>query len=64
MFLPEVLVPFALIQLFEEVGWMGFMQDTMQERHGPLLASILAALAVGRAWRGRVRRGTMSTKEA
>jgi membrane protease YdiL (CAAX protease family) len=45
VFLPEVLVPFVLIQLCEEAGWTGFMQNIMQERHGPLLASILVAPA-------------------
>ncbi|HEV2743103.1 MAG TPA: type II CAAX endopeptidase family protein [Rubrobacter sp.] len=45
LFLPEVLVPFLTIQLFEEAGWTGFLQDTLQERRGPLVASILVAPA-------------------
>ena len=45
LFLPEVMVPFVLIQLWEEAGWTGFLQNTLQERHGPLLASILVAPA-------------------
>jgi membrane protease YdiL (CAAX protease family) len=45
LFLPEVLVPFLYIQLFEEAGWTGFMQHTLQERRGPLVASILVAPA-------------------
>ena len=45
LFLPEVLFPFVFIQVFEETGWTGFMQHTLQERHGPLLASILVAPA-------------------
>jgi membrane protease YdiL (CAAX protease family) len=45
VFLPEVLFPFVFIQIFEEAGWTGFMQDTLQERHGPLVASILVAPA-------------------
>ena len=45
MFLPEVLFPFLFIQVFEETGWTGFMQHTLQERSGPLLASILVAPA-------------------
>jgi membrane protease YdiL (CAAX protease family) len=45
LFLPEVLFPFLFIQLFEEAGWTGFMQHTLQERRGPLLASILVAPA-------------------
>ena len=43
LFLPEVLFPFVFIQIFEEAGWTGFMQHTLQERRGPLLASILVA---------------------
>jgi membrane protease YdiL (CAAX protease family) len=43
VFLPGVLVPFALVNLWEELGWTGFMQHTLQERHGPLLASAIAA---------------------
>jgi len=45
MFLPEVLLPFLFIQIFEESGWTGFMQHTLQERRGPLVASILVAPA-------------------
>ena len=45
LFLPEVLFPFVFIQVFEEAGWTGFMQDTLQERRGPLVASILVAPA-------------------
>jgi membrane protease YdiL (CAAX protease family) len=45
LFLPEVLFPFMFTQIFEEAGWTGFMQHTLQERRGPLLASILVAPA-------------------
>lgn len=45
VFLPEVLVAVVLIQLWEETAWTGFMQHTLQERHGPLLASIMVAPA-------------------
>ena len=45
LFLPEVLVPFLFIQAFEEAGWTGFMQHTLQEQRGPLLASVLVAPA-------------------
>ena len=45
LFLPEVLFPFVFIQIFEEAGWTGFMQDAGQERRGPLLASVLVAPA-------------------
>jgi membrane protease YdiL (CAAX protease family) len=44
-FLPEVLIPFVFIQIFEEAGWTGFMQARLQERRGPLLASLLTAPA-------------------
>jgi membrane protease YdiL (CAAX protease family) len=45
VFLPGVLVPFVLVNLWEELGWTGFMQHTLQERHGPVLASIMVAPA-------------------
>jgi membrane protease YdiL (CAAX protease family) len=45
VFLPALLIPFVLTQLAEEAGWTGFMQDTLQERHGPLQASLLVAPA-------------------
>ncbi len=31
--------------LWEEIGWTGFLQDTLQDRHGPLLASVMVAPA-------------------
>ena len=43
VYLPGILVPFVLINLWEELGWTGFMQHTLQERHGPLLASVIVA---------------------
>jgi uncharacterized protein len=43
VFLPGVLVPFVLINLWEETAWTGFMQHTLQDRHGPLLASVMVA---------------------
>ena len=45
MFVPEILTAVLLIQLSEEAAWTGFMQDTLQQRHGPLLASLLVAPA-------------------
>jgi membrane protease YdiL (CAAX protease family) len=45
MFLPGILVPLVATHLGEEAGWTGFMQDTLQERRGPLLASIIVAPA-------------------
>jgi membrane protease YdiL (CAAX protease family) len=44
-FLPALLIPFALTQLGKDTGWTGFMQDTLQERHGPLRASLMVAPA-------------------
>lgn len=43
LFLWGVLVPFVFVNLWEEAGWTGFMQHTLQERHGPLLASVMVA---------------------
>jgi uncharacterized protein len=43
VFVPGVLVPFLLINLAEEVGWTGFLQSKLQERHGPVLASLMVA---------------------
>jgi membrane protease YdiL (CAAX protease family) len=45
LFLPEVLFPFLFIQIFEEAGWTGFMQHNLQERRGPVVASVLVAPA-------------------
>jgi uncharacterized protein len=43
VFSPGVLIPFVLVNLWEDLGWTGFMQHTLQERHGPLLASVAVA---------------------
>jgi membrane protease YdiL (CAAX protease family) len=43
VFLWGVLVPFVLVNLWEELGWTGFMQHTLQASHGPLLASVIVA---------------------
>jgi membrane protease YdiL (CAAX protease family) len=43
VFLPGVLVPFVLVNLWEETAWTGFMQHTLQEGWGPLLASVMVA---------------------
>src|SRR5918997_6456252 len=43
VYLWGVLVPFLHTNLGEETGWTGFMQHTLQERHGPLLASVIVA---------------------
>ena len=43
VFLPGVLVPFVLVNLWEETAWTGFMQHTLQQRRGPVLASVIVA---------------------
>ncbi len=43
VFLPGVIVPFLHTNLWEELGWAGYLQSTLQERRGPLLASVLVA---------------------
>ena len=42
--LPVLLLQFALFQLAEEVSWMGFLQARLQDRHGPLKASLLVTV--------------------
>ena len=42
--LPVLLLQLALFQLAEEVGWMGFLQARLQDRHGPLRASLLVTV--------------------
>ena len=43
VFLPGAIVPFLHTNLWEELGWAGYLQATLQDRHGPLLASIMVA---------------------
>ena len=43
VYLPGVIVPFVHTNLWEELGWTGYLQSTLQERRGPLLASIIVA---------------------
>ena len=43
VFLPGVILPFLHTNLWEELGWAGYLQSTLQERRGPLLASIMVA---------------------
>jgi membrane protease YdiL (CAAX protease family) len=42
-FLPGVVVPFLHTNLWEELGWTGFLQSTLQDTRGPLLASLIVA---------------------
>jgi membrane protease YdiL (CAAX protease family) len=43
VFLPGVILPFLHTNLWEELGWAGYLQSTLQERRGPLLASVMVA---------------------
>jgi membrane protease YdiL (CAAX protease family) len=43
VFLPGVAIPFVFVNLWEETAWTGFMQHTLQEGRGPLLASVVVA---------------------
>jgi membrane protease YdiL (CAAX protease family) len=47
VFLPSVLRAVVTIQIFEELGWTGFVQHRLQDRHGALRASLLVALGFG-----------------
>jgi membrane protease YdiL (CAAX protease family) len=47
VFVPEALVSFVLINLWEEGGWTGFLLPRLQERWGPLLSSLMVAAAFG-----------------
>ena len=46
-FLPELLLAVLTIQLFEEIAWTGFLQHRLQDRFGPLKASLLVAPLFG-----------------
>ena len=39
--LPVLLLQLALFNLAEEIGWAGFLQARLQDRHGPLKASLI-----------------------
>jgi uncharacterized protein len=41
---PMLLFRVVVLNLSEEIGWMGFLQDRLQERHGPLLGSVLVTI--------------------
>ncbi|WP_161965250.1 CPBP family intramembrane glutamic endopeptidase [Ornithinimicrobium cerasi] len=42
-FLLPLVVTFVLINWWEEVAWMGFVQTRLQDRRGPLLAALIVA---------------------
>jgi uncharacterized protein len=41
---PMLLFRVVVLNLFEEIGWMGFLQDRLQVRYGPLKASVLVTI--------------------
>ncbi|MDQ3929230.1 MAG: CPBP family intramembrane metalloprotease, partial [Chloroflexota bacterium] len=45
VFVPQALVNFVLINIWEEGGWQGFLQPRLQERWGPLVSSVMVAVA-------------------
>jgi membrane protease YdiL (CAAX protease family) len=47
VFLYEALVNVAVVNLWEEGGWTGFLLPRLQARWGPLVASVLVAVAHG-----------------
>ncbi len=40
-YLLKVVMVFFLVSLWEEIGWMGFALPRLQEKYGPLLASVV-----------------------
>lgn len=44
VFVSDVLMALVTVQLFEELGWTGFVQHRLQDRHGALRASLIVAL--------------------
>jgi uncharacterized protein len=42
--LPQLLLLIVFYNVAEEVGWTGFLQARLQERHGPLKASVIVTL--------------------
>jgi Type II CAAX prenyl endopeptidase Rce1-like len=43
VFLPGVILQLVHTNLWEELGWTGYLQSALQERRGPLLASLMVA---------------------
>jgi CAAX protease family protein len=41
--LPQLVFRLVVLNLAEEIGWMGFLQATLNDRHGSLKASLMAA---------------------
>ena len=45
VFVPQVLIAVASVQLVEEIGWTGFVQHRLQDRHNAFVASLMVAPA-------------------
>jgi membrane protease YdiL (CAAX protease family) len=41
---PQLLLSIVFFNFAEEIGWTGFLQARLQERHGPLKASVIVTL--------------------
>jgi uncharacterized protein len=41
---PMLVFRVVVLNLTEEIGWMGFLQDRLQEHHGPLKGSVLVTI--------------------
>jgi membrane protease YdiL (CAAX protease family) len=40
-YLPKVVMVFLIVSLWEEIGWMGFALPRLQDKYGPLMASVV-----------------------
>ena len=40
-YLPKVVMVFLIVSLWEEIGWMGFALPRLQDRYGPMMASVV-----------------------
>jgi CAAX protease family protein len=43
-YLPKVVMVFLIVSLWEEIGWMGFALPRLQEKYGPLWASVVVGV--------------------
>jgi membrane protease YdiL (CAAX protease family) len=44
LMLPDLLLRIVLLNLAEEIGWMGFLQARLQDRYGPIRAVVLTEI--------------------